>query len=94
MTDAAAAVGEQRAAGPAAAGRETMVAGPEDMDERASPAPAARLAKRKVARVFGCCGTADSGLQVNPGVKTIEGDIFDAFCRAGAVTKETAVCPN
>lgn len=30
----------------------------------------------------------------NPGVKTIEGDIFDAFCRAGAVSEENAVNPN
>jgi len=30
----------------------------------------------------------------NPGVKTIEGDIFDAFCRAGAVSKDNAVNPN
>jgi tRNA pseudouridine38-40 synthase len=26
-------------------------------------------------------------------VKTIEGDIFDAFCTAGAVSKENAVNP-
>ena len=41
--------------------------------------PTARLAKRKVAIFFGYCGSDYSGLQVNPGVKTIEGDIFDAF---------------
>lgn len=52
------------------------------------------LQKRKVAIFFGYCGTDYSGLQVNPGVKTIEGDIFDAFCRAGAVSKENAVNPN
>ena len=27
-------------------------------------------------------------------MKTIEGDIFDAFCRAGAVSKDNAVNPN
>mgnify|MGYP002714117007 FL=1 len=56
--------------------------------------PTARLAKRKVAIFFGYCGSDYSGLQVNPGVKTIEGDIFDAFCRAGAVSAENAVNPN
>ena len=53
-----------------------------------------RLPKRKVAVKFGYCGIGYSGLQINPGVKTIEGDIFDAFCRAGAVSKDNAVNPN
>ncbi|PKI83063.1 tRNA pseudouridine(38-40) synthase [Malassezia vespertilionis] len=57
-------------------------------------APSGRLAKRKVAIFFGYCGSGYSGLQVNPGVRTIEGDIFDAFCRAGAVSVENAVNPN
>lgn len=60
----------------------------------ADDAPSGRLAKRKVAVFFGYCGSGYSGLQVNPGVKTIEGDIFDAFCRAGAVSEENAVNPN
>ena len=94
MTDAAAAVGEKRAAAPDADVRDTKVARTDDKDEEESTAPAARLAKRKVAIFFGYCGTDYSGLQVNPGVKTIEGDIFDAFCRAGAVSKENAVNPN
>ena len=58
--------------------------------EEAAP----RQAKRKVAIFFGYCGSGYSGLQVNPGVKTIEGDVFDAFCRAGAVSQENAVNPN
>ncbi|PWZ03578.1 pseudouridine synthase, partial [Testicularia cyperi] len=53
-----------------------------------------RLPKRKVAVKFGYCGIGYSGLQINPGVKTIEGDIFDAFCKAGAVSKDNAVNPN
>ncbi|WFD29584.1 tRNA pseudouridine(38-40) synthase [Malassezia sp. CBS 17886] len=64
-----------------------------------------RKRKRKVAIFFGYCGSDYSGLQVcvhgagvltarNPGVRTIEGDIFDAFCRAGAVSAENAVNPN
>ena len=27
-------------------------------------------------------------------MKTIEGDVFDAFCRAGAVSEDNAVNPN
>ncbi|KAK0552652.1 tRNA pseudouridine synthase 1 [Tilletia horrida] len=52
-----------------------------------------RLPKRKVAVFFGYCGIGYNGLQINPGVKTIEGDIFDAFCRVGAVSKDNAVNP-
>jgi len=62
--------------------------------DAAQDAPGQRLAKRKVAVFFGYCGSGYSGLQVNPGVKTIEGDIFDAFCRAGAVSADNAVNPN
>lgn len=53
-----------------------------------------RLPKRKVAVLFGYCGVGYSGLQVNPGVKTIEGDIFDVMCEAGCISKENAVNPN
>ncbi|KAL9933856.1 hypothetical protein V8E36_007514 [Tilletia maclaganii] len=52
-----------------------------------------RLPKRKVAVFFGYCGIGYNGLQINPGVKTIEGDIFDAFCKVGAVSKDNAVNP-
>ncbi|CAO1621847.1 unnamed protein product [Parajaminaea phylloscopi] len=54
----------------------------------------ARLPKRRVAVLFGYCGVGYSGLQVNPGVKTIEGEIFDVFCKAGCVSKDNAVNPN
>lgn len=60
----------------------------------ASGSSGERLPKRKVAVKFGYCGIGYSGLQINPGVKTIEGDIFDAFCSAGAVSKDNAVNPN
>ncbi|CDS82020.1 related to PUS1-pseudouridine synthase 1 [Sporisorium scitamineum] len=53
-----------------------------------------RLPKRKVAVKFGYCGIGYSGLQINPGVKTIEGDIFSAFCTTGAVSADNAVNPN
>ena len=60
----------------------------------ASTSSSDRLPKRKVAVKFGYCGIGYSGLQINPGVKTIEGDIFQAFCTAGAVSSDNAVNPN
>lgn len=77
-----------------------------DQDREASPPRATgadgendddaekRLPKRRAAILFGYCGVGYSGLQVNPGVKTIEGDIFDVLCKAGCVSKENAVNPN
>ncbi|KAJ1036284.1 hypothetical protein NDA18_000149 [Ustilago nuda] len=56
--------------------------------------PSERLPKRKVAVKFGYCGIGYSGLQINPGVKTIEGDMFAAFCNVGAVSADNAVNPN
>lgn len=53
-----------------------------------------RLPKRKVAILFGYCGIGYSGLQINPAVKTIEGDIFDVLCKAGCVSKDNAVNPT
>ncbi|SPO29809.1 related to PUS1 - pseudouridine synthase 1 [Ustilago trichophora] len=63
-------------------------------NESSSSSSSDRLPKRKVAVKFGYCGIGYSGLQINPGVKTIEGDIFDAFCTAGAVSSDNAVNPN
>jgi tRNA pseudouridine38-40 synthase len=50
--------------------------------------------KRRVCVYFGYCGIGYSGLQINPGVKTIEGDIFDSFCSLGAVSQDNAVNPT
>lgn len=62
----------------------------EDEDDEGGP----RLPKRKVAISFGYCGIGYSGLQINHDVKTIEGDIFEAFCQIGAISKDNAVNPN
>ncbi|SJX65853.1 related to PUS1-pseudouridine synthase 1 [Sporisorium reilianum f. sp. reilianum] len=70
---------------------------PDDTSSSADPSSSTggdRLPKRKVAVKFGYCGIGYSGLQINPGVKTIEGDIFQAFCTAGAVSADNAVNPN
>ncbi|KAF9909116.1 tRNA pseudouridine synthase 1 [Linnemannia zychae] len=50
----------------------------------------ARIPKRKVALLMGYCGTGYQGMQVNPGAKTIEGDLFKAMVEAGAVSKDNA----
>lgn len=33
-------------------------------------------------------------MQANPPMKTIEGDLFDAFCKAGAISKDNSVDPK
>ena len=50
--------------------------------------------KRKVACIIGYCGTGYSGLQINPGTKTIEGAFFDAFVAAGAVSADNSDDPR
>ncbi|UZJ53209.1 hypothetical protein CBS101457_002529 [Exobasidium rhododendri] len=62
--------------------------------EEAADDKTPRLPKRKVSVAFGYCGTGYSGLQINDGVKTIEGDIFAAFCKLGAISEDNAVNPN
>lgn len=51
-----------------------------------------RRPKRKVAVAIGYCGTGYNGMQIqnDPNVKTIEADLFKAFCDAGAVSPENA----
>ncbi|ODQ67208.1 pseudouridine synthase [Nadsonia fulvescens var. elongata DSM 6958] len=41
--------------------------------------------------MIGYCGTGYHGMQVNPPQKTIEGDLFEAFVKAGCVSKDNAV---
>ncbi|KAG5355045.1 tRNA pseudouridine synthase 1 [Yarrowia sp. B02] len=53
-----------------------------------------RLPKRKVACMIGYCGTGYHGMQLNPPQKTIEGDIFEAFVKAGAISQNNADDPK
>lgn len=46
-----------------------------------------RLPKRKVAVMIGYCGTGYHGMQYNPPNPTIEHELFEAFVKAGAVSK-------
>ncbi|OZJ04482.1 hypothetical protein BZG36_02674 [Bifiguratus adelaidae] len=50
--------------------------------------------KKKAAVLFGYCGAGYSGLQINPGAKTIEGELFDAFVKIGAVSKDNSDDPR
>ncbi|KAJ2766233.1 tRNA pseudouridine synthase 1 [Coemansia nantahalensis] len=49
-----------------------------------------RQPKRRVALLLGYCGTGYQGMQVNPGARTIESDLFKALCGAGAVSEDNA----
>ncbi|KAJ3355369.1 tRNA pseudouridine synthase 1 [Allomyces javanicus] len=46
--------------------------------------------KRKVAVLMGFCGTGYQGMQVNPGAKTIEGDLFSGLIAAQCVSQDNA----
>ncbi|KAI7872073.1 pseudouridine synthase [Spinellus fusiger] len=49
-----------------------------------------RLPKRKVALLIGFNGTGYQGMQINPGAKSIEGELFNALCKAGGVSKDNS----
>ncbi|KAK6543841.1 tRNA pseudouridine synthase 1 [Orbilia ellipsospora] len=53
-----------------------------------------RRPKKKVAVLIGYCGTGYKGMQLNPPTKTIEGDLFDAFVKAGAISKANSDDPK
>lgn len=53
-----------------------------------------RRPKRKVAVMFGYAGSGYKGLQMNLAEKTIEGDVFKALVKAGAVSKANADDPK
>ncbi|KAH7101509.1 pseudouridine synthase, partial [Auriculariales sp. MPI-PUGE-AT-0066] len=55
-----------------------------------------RLAKRKCALLLGFCGTGYSGMQrqLDLTVKTIEGDLFVALVKAGAISEDNSDDPS
>ncbi|KAJ8099854.1 pseudouridine synthase [Lipomyces tetrasporus] len=63
-----------------------------DEDEEAEAKE--RRPKRKVACMIGYCGTGYHGMQINPPQKTIEGDIFNAFVKAGAISQDNSNDPK
>ncbi|KAK4351795.1 hypothetical protein RND71_027313 [Anisodus tanguticus] len=56
-------------------------------EEENGPTPARkpRYKRRKIAIFFAYCGVGYQGMQKNPGAKTIEGDLEEAFYQAGGV---------
>lgn len=53
-----------------------------------------RRPKRKVAVMIGYSGTGYKGMQIDNKQKTIEGDLFNAFVAAGAISKANATDPK
>lgn len=53
-----------------------------------------RKPKRKVAVMIGYCGTGYKGMQLNPPHKSIEGDIFEALVKAGAISRANSNDPR
>ncbi|KAK4625988.1 tRNA pseudouridine synthase 1 [Fulvia fulva] len=53
-----------------------------------------RRPKRKVAVLIGYSGTGYKGMQISGTEKTIEGDLFQAFIKAGAISKANAEDPK
>ncbi|KIW02066.1 tRNA pseudouridine(38-40) synthase, variant 1 [Verruconis gallopava] len=53
-----------------------------------------RQPKRKVAVMMGYAGSGYKGMQMMPNQKTIEGDVFNAFVKAGAISKANADDPK
>lgn len=53
-----------------------------------------RLPKRQSAILLGFCGTGCAGMQIQPDVRTIEGVLFDALVRVGAVSSDNADDPT
>jgi len=53
-----------------------------------------RRPKKKCALLMGFCGTGYQGMQINPGAKTIEGDLWKALVEAKAVSKDNAEDPK
>ncbi|EIW67637.1 hypothetical protein TREMEDRAFT_14084, partial [Tremella mesenterica DSM 1558] len=50
-----------------------------------------RLPKKRVALLIGYCGTGYSGMQIQPGeAETIEGELFQALVKAGAVSSDNS----
>ncbi|KAF8268812.1 pseudouridine synthase [Lactarius quietus] len=62
---------------------------PQDLSEK-SP----RLPKRQSAILLGFCGTGCAGMQIQPDARTIEGVLFDALVRVGAVSSDNADNPT
>ncbi|KAI9310648.1 pseudouridine synthase, partial [Dichotomocladium elegans] len=53
-----------------------------------------RIPKKKVALMIGFNGTGYQGMQMNPNAKSIESEVFEALCKAGAISKDNSDDPK
>lgn len=60
----------------------------DDVESREDAGP--KIPKKKVAMLIGYSGLGYSGSQINPGVKTIESEVFDACVKAGAISDDNS----
>ncbi|KIP03414.1 hypothetical protein PHLGIDRAFT_497204 [Phlebiopsis gigantea 11061_1 CR5-6] len=60
----------------------------EEVEEDSEKGP--RLPKRQCALLLGFCGSAYNGMQIQTEVRTIEGVLFEALGKAGAVSKDNS----
>ncbi|KAF4592998.1 tRNA pseudouridine synthase 1 [Pleurotus pulmonarius] len=73
---------------------EASAEGGEGAGEGGSVAPKGpRYPKRQCALLLSFCGTGCSGMQIQPNARTIEGVLFDALVKAGAVSEDNADDP-
>lgn len=78
-------------------GSEMVVKTTEDgvkVDHREDGEKEARQPKRKVAVMISYCGSGYKGMQLNPPHKSIEGDLFEAFVKAGAISRANSNDPK
>ena len=66
----------------------------DEADEHLQGEKEARRPKRKVAVLIGYSGHGYKGMQLNYPNKTIEGDLFEAFVRAGAISRANSNDPK
>ncbi|KAJ3110438.1 tRNA pseudouridine synthase 1 [Phlyctochytrium bullatum] len=53
-----------------------------------------KIPKRRVAVLFGYCGTGYQGMQMNPNAASIELELHKAFAASGVVSEDNAMDPN
>ncbi|KAG8914444.1 tRNA pseudouridine synthase 1 [Tulasnella sp. 408] len=69
-------------------------AGEEGREKEGGEGSGKRLTKRKVAMLLSFCGTGCSGMQFqHTGERTIEGLLFEAFVKAGAISQDNSDHP-
>lgn len=68
--------------------------GPVTMEAAAGKRERPVWPKKKVAMMLGYCGTGYQGMQLNPGARTIEAELFKALCAEGLVSEDNQEDPR